>query len=147
MTLPKIFIWLLLLTATSISIWYAQQLNQLNKLIKVAHANEQLTVSRIPTYKLLRPALLPVCSCESSYEGNSTSIPRQFDRDGSVRYGRANPSDVGMCQINSQYHEKDAVRMGMDIRTEEGNVAFANHLYDTQGLAPWSWSKSCWGNK
>lgn len=96
----------------------------------------------------LHPDLIPVCSCESSYEGNSTSEPQQFEPDGkTVRYGRENPSDRGLCQINKEYHRETALSMGYDIETEKGNVEFANFLYKTQGYAPWSWSKHCHGKE
>ena len=96
-------------------------------------------------YEDLRPTLLPVCSCESSYEGNATSIPQQFEQDGiTVRTGRINSDDIGMCQINTYYHLEDSQKMGIDIYTAEGNVEYANHLYDTQGVTPWNWSSHCW---
>lgn len=98
-----------------------------------------------PAYLDLRPALLPVCSCESSYEGNKHSIPQQFEpASTTVRTGRINKSDKGMCQINVKIHAAAIKAMNINVETAEGNVAFANHLYDTQGLKPWNWSKSCW---
>lgn len=146
--LIKPFLSLTIVATVFVSTWYINQLAKLNNVILIAHAQHQLPIPRTPAYQRLRPALLPVCSCESSYEGNSTSIPQQFERDGRVRYGRANAQDRGMCQINEHYHKADSIRLGMDIETEEGNVAFANHLYDTQGLAPWIWSKAtCWGKE
>lgn len=50
-----------------------------------------------------------------------------------------------MCQINNDWNGKEATEMGDDIYTEDGNIRFANYLYETQGLEPWHWSKPCWG--
>lgn len=90
---------------------------------------------------VLNPALVPVCTCES---GRGTGKPQQFNPDGSVRLGEINPHDIGMCQINSDYHEAKAVSLGMDIYTTNGNIRYANWLYAREGLTPWNWSKSCW---
>lgn len=87
-------------------------------------------------------ALKPVCSCEST--GSPYNTPRQFNADGSVVRGKINRHDIGMCQINSDYHEEAAKKMGMDIYTEQGNIEYANYLYKHEGLKPWSWSRSCW---
>jgi len=98
-----------------------------------------------PAYLDLRPELLPVCSCESSYEGNKHSIPQQFEpASTTVRTGRINKFDKGMCQINVKIHADAIKAMNINVETAEGNVAFANYLYDSQGLKPWNWSKSCW---
>lgn len=69
---------------------------------------------------------------------------KQFEADGSVRRGRANPRDVGKYQINETYHLATAKRMGYDIYTELGNTLYALHLYNTQGTMPWNWSRHCW---
>ena len=122
------------------------------KVITVEKAHgEILATSTVNDYEealsRLNPALRPVCGCESSYDGTAEGEPQQFEIDGvTVRYGRINHSDRGMCQINS-IHRDEARSMGMDIETASGNVAFANHLYETQGLKPWNWSKPCWSNK
>lgn len=90
----------------------------------------------------LRPALVPICACESG--GGKTGTPRQFDENGEVLRGKVNHLDVGMCQVNLKYHQKTAERMGLDLLTEEGNITYANFLYDTQGTRPWTWSRPCW---
>lgn len=87
-----------------------------------------------------------MCACESSFEGTATGTPRQFEPDGkTVRYGRVDPDDRGMCQINRRYHGEAAKALGLDLETADGNASFANHLYRTQGLTPWKWSRGCWG--
>lgn len=93
---------------------------------------------------LLNPALADVCSCESN--GKRGLKPRQFEKDGSVVTGKINHLDKGACQINLHYHEKTATKMGLDLLTENGNITYANYLYKTQGLQPWSASSACWGS-
>lgn len=94
----------------------------------------------------LRPELVPICACESSFEGNRYGTPQQFEKDGvTVRYGRVNPEDRGMCQLNRKYHGDAAQKMGFDIETEEGNILYSNWLYSKQGAKPWGWSKGCHG--
>ncbi len=93
-------------------------------------------------YPELLPALRRVCSCEST--GNAHDTPRQFNSDGSVVHGRINDLDRGMCQINLYWHGKEAKALGINLNTVAGNIAFANHLYQRDGLKPWSASQKCW---
>lgn len=93
----------------------------------------------------LLPELVPICACESSFEGTKYGKPQQFEKDGvTVRYGRVDNDDRGMCQINRRYHGETSKKMGMDIETEEGNILYANWLYEQQGNTPWKWSTPCW---
>jgi hypothetical protein len=48
-------------------------------------------------------------------------------------------------QINEHYHSATAAKLGLDLYTIQGNVAYARYLYDKQGTAPWSSSQPCWG--
>lgn len=75
------------------------------------------------------PLLMRICKAES---GN-----RQFNSKGDVLRGHVEPSDVGYCQINEAINNDLARRLGYDIYTEEGNKAFAVHLFTTRGYAPW----------
>jgi hypothetical protein len=109
---------------------------------------QEVQAEEVETRVSLHPALIPVCACESSYEGNRNGTPRHYETDGvTVRRGRANAADVGMCQINLFYHVEAAEKMDIDLLSEEGNIKYANHLYEKQGLKPWVWSKPCWGKK
>lgn len=108
------------------------------------------TIDR-PTTKVgnseLHPELLRICGCESG--GGPNHPPRQFETDGSVRRGRVNPNDIGMCQINTEPrngHVYMAPKLGFDLYTAEGNIAYANWLYEQEGSTPWNSSKPCWGN-
>jgi hypothetical protein len=84
------------------------------------------------------PILIDIARCESTFA--------QFDKDGNVVRGRVNPNDVGVMQINEKYHSQSALSLGYDLHTIEGNVAYAKHLYEEQGAAPWKASSKCWGN-
>ena len=82
------------------------------------------------------PILAHIAGCESHY--------RQLDSKGNVLRGRKNRHDIGVMQINELYHLEDAEKLGLDIYTIEGNVAFAKKLYDRFGAKPWMSSSACW---
>jgi hypothetical protein len=49
--------------------------------------------------------------------------------------------------VYASIHEEDAEKLGLDINTLEGNVRFAQHLYNKFGTKPWeadASSKNCW---
>ncbi len=68
----------------------------------------------------------------------------QFNDDGTVFRGVVNPKDVGVFQINEKYHLESANKLGLDIKTLEGNIEYAAILLKHQGTQPWSASKNCW---
>jgi len=82
------------------------------------------------------PILAEVARCESGF--------RQFDSNGNVIRGKVNKGDIGIMQINKYYHEDDATKLGIDIYTIDGNLAYAEHLYQKYGLDPWVSSSKCW---
>lgn len=82
------------------------------------------------------PDLISVAWCESRF--------RQFDQNGEVVRGEVNPSDVGVTQINTYFHEDAAEKLGMDLYTLEGNAEYAKYLYRKEGLTPWKASSPCW---
>lgn len=82
------------------------------------------------------PVMIQVASCESGF--------KQFNTDGSVLRGRVNGADVGVMQINEMYHAQTAVKLGINLHTLEGNLAYARYLYETQGTKPWVHSSKCW---
>lgn len=71
---------------------------------------------------------------------------RQFNSDGSVHRGVANHQDVGLYQINEHWNLKQAVSLGYNIYTLDGNTAMALFMYQHLGTTPWNWSKPCWNN-
>jgi len=84
------------------------------------------------------PILVDIARCESAF--------RQYDADGNVLRGKANHEDIGVMQINEKYHGDQAKKLGLDIYTAEGNVAFAKYLYAKYGSDPWSSSEACWAD-
>ncbi len=80
--------------------------------------------------------LVDIARCESNFH--------QFDKDGNIIRGIVNRADVGVMQINEKYHADMAKKLGLDLYTIAGNVAYAKHLYGEQGTAPWKSSSKCW---
>jgi hypothetical protein len=64
--------------------------------------------------------------------------------DGSVLRGVVVHQDIGVMQINEDYQGALASALGYNIYTLEGNVAFAQWLYNQEGAQPWSSSSGCW---
>jgi hypothetical protein len=85
------------------------------------------------------PVMVDIASCESHF--------RQYDADGSVFRGTVNHGDVGIMQVNEYYHADIADKLGLDLYTIQGNVAYARYLYEKEGTQPWVSSKPCWGPK
>ena len=107
---------------------------------------EQTTTTKIPTSKELEakareyfkndPILVDIARCESSF--------RHLTEDGNVLRGKVNNGDVGLMQINEYYHAKTADKLGLDLETLEGNMAYAKYLYNREGGQPWKASSTCW---
>lgn len=95
------------------------------------------TEEKVKDYFKEVPILAEVARCESEY--------RQFNSDGSVLRGIQNRQDVGVMQINEKYHLSTSQKLGINIYTLEGNMAYATYLYETQGTRPWEYSSKCWG--
>ena len=83
------------------------------------------------------PVMIQVARCESQF--------RHTLADGSVLKGKIDNRDTGVMQINSFYHSKAATNLGFDINNFHDNMAYARHLYETQGMQPWRASSACWG--
>jgi hypothetical protein len=82
------------------------------------------------------PILAEIARCESTF--------RQLGKNGEPIKGIVNKGDIGVMQINKYYHEEDALELGHDIYTLEGNLEFAKILYKKYGTDPWSSSSKCW---
>lgn len=104
---------------------------------------EEYPVSAQDTERVVRnyftdiPIMAEVARCESTFRHTLT--------DGSVLKGRVDQADTGVMQINKRYHLASADRLGLDLHDIYDNMAYARHLYETQGLQPWSASRPCWG--
>ena len=82
------------------------------------------------------PILAKVAGCESEF--------RQVDSNGNILRGIENHGDVGVMQINETYHLDRATKLGLNIYTLQGNMAYAKVLYNEFGTAPWMASSACW---
>jgi len=100
------------------------------------NSSSKTTKQIVQEYFTDSPVLIDVASCESHFI--------QFDADGTIHRGKVNPQDVGVMQINEKYHLSDSEKLGLDIHTLEGNMAYAKHLYEKQGTRPWEYSSKCW---
>lgn len=75
------------------------------------------------------PDMVAVAKCESGF--------RQFSSEGVVLRGGSAGKYIGIFQIGERLHIAPATKLGLDILTIDGNIAYARHLYDQQGIAPW----------
>ena len=87
-------------------------------------------------YFAAEPIMVEIARCESRF--------KQFDNDGSIHRGVVNRSDLGVMQVNEYYHGTVADKLGLDLYTIQGNVAYAKYLYEKEGTAPWLSSSPCW---
>ena len=83
------------------------------------------------------PVMIQVARCESHF--------RHTLADGSILRGVVDAADTGVMQINKRYHSATATALGLNLDDIYGNMAYARHLYETQGVGPWKASSSCWG--
>jgi hypothetical protein len=81
------------------------------------------------------PLMAHIAGCESRY--------RQY-KSGQVLRGEGNNYDVGVMQINELYHADTALKLGINIYSIDGNVAYARYLYEREGAKPWMSSSACW---
>jgi hypothetical protein len=90
----------------------------------------------VKNYFSKTPILARIAKCESQY--------RQYTTNGDLLRGREVREDVGVMQINETYHKAVSAKLGYNIYSMEGNLAYGKYLYDHQGTAPWSASAPCW---
>ena len=117
----------------------SEEIEQVPKEVRIAIDYTGWTKARIQEEirKELPEIFIYVAKCESE--------TRQYyagTRD--VVVGRVDNDDTGLFQVNTRYHLEASKRLGTDIYTPVGNIAYTKHLYATQGLSPWSASKPCW---
>jgi hypothetical protein len=82
------------------------------------------------------PLLVDIARCESHF--------RQFDEKGNPFRGKVNKGDIGVMQINEYYHGEKSQELGLNIKTVDGNLAYAKYLYKKEGAQPWISSAPCW---
>jgi len=80
-----------------------------------------------------------IAGCESRF--------RQFNKYGDILRGEENSQDIGVLQINEHYHLETANKLGYNLYTLDGNLAYARHLYKKEGIVPWQSSAKCWDDR
>ena len=95
----------------------------------IALADERKSV----TFRELPIALQIISFCESG--------AKQYDKKGRIIKGPL--KEIGIFQIHP-IHFNRAFKEGFDIFSPTGNMAFALHLYNRNGLNDWLASKKCW---
>ena len=103
------------------------------EVVPVTNATENI----VRSYFKDIPVMIEVARCESTF--------RHVLPDGSILQGMVDPADTGVMQINRRYHEATAEAMLLNLDDIYHNMAYARHLYETQGTQPWSASLPCWG--
>lgn len=101
---------------------------------------DEAITSLAKKYKQDEKLARKIISCEGqAYKqiGNNKNI----DKDGKVW-----SVDVGLWQINNYYHEANAIKMGLDIYDDYGNLEYGFILLSTQGVKPWKASQRCWSS-
>jgi len=98
--------------------------------------DQKAVQKKVMSYFKDEPILIAIAGCESSY--------RQVDANGDLVRGTIDKDDIGVMQINEHYHSDQAKALGDNLRTLDGNMAFAKHLYDLEGTKPWVSSEACW---
>jgi hypothetical protein len=82
------------------------------------------------------PVMIEIARCESNF--------RQFTDAGNVLRGGSAGGMVGVFQFFESIHSVPAKTLGFDLKTLDGNLGYAKHLFETQGTTPWNSAKSCW---
>lgn len=116
---------------------YGQIMTEVPASTFAAKAPVENTEAAVREYFKDIPVMIQVARCESHF--------RQTLADGSVLRGVVDSADTGVMQINKRYHSTAAASMGLSLDDLYGNMAYARHLYETQGTRPWNASSACWG--
>lgn len=103
------------------------------KEISPSNVNTELAVR---SYFKDIPVMIQIARCESTF--------RHTLEDGSVLKGKIDPADTGVMQINKRYHQRAAAAMNLNLDDIYNNMAYARHLFETQGTRPWNASAYCW---
>ncbi len=82
------------------------------------------------------PVMIEIARCESKF--------RQFTDSGTVLRGGGSGGMIGVFQFFESIHSTPAKILGFDLATLDGNLAYAKHVYTTEGTVPWNPAKACW---
>ena len=85
------------------------------------------------------PILVEIARCESQF--------KHVGKNGKIIRGEIDSADLGVMQINKYFHGDEAEKLGLDITTLNGNMAYAKQLYEKEGTVPWQSSSECWNRR
>ncbi len=101
------------------------------------HKSPQTFSQYVRKYYNDDPVLANIAWCESRL--------RHLGQNGDILRGVVNSDDIGVMQINTRFHGKRAESLGIDLYSLNGNLEYAQYLYDKEGTKPWASSQACWG--
>ena len=125
--------------ASAMSITSSDQ-NVVDNIALVATPGTSTTVeASVREYFKDTPILAEISKCESTF--------RHIGKNGEIIRGKVNKGDIGVMQINTYYHEEEAEKLGINLKTLQGNMAYAKYLYEKEGTTPWQSSSKCWNKQ
>lgn len=98
--------------------------------------NQVEVEKRVREYFADLPVMIEIARCESKF--------RQFADSGAVLRGGVDNGMLGVFQFHERVHAGAASVQGHSLKTLEGNLGYARHLYNTHGTMPWNSSRYCW---
>lgn len=98
---------------------------------------EEMIKREVGKTKLDAALVVAIARCESG-------LTQMDPKTGEVLHGIVNKKDIGLFQINTYWHQKEAERLKMNIFDIEGNIKYAVHLLESEGTVPWKASENCW---
>ncbi len=84
---------------------------------------------RVREYFADIPVMIEIARCESKF--------RQYTDAGNVLRGGNAGLMVGIFQFFESIHATPALMLGFDLKTVEGNIGYARHVYTQEGTRPW----------
>lgn len=136
---PILFFTIFFSTALSLShTTYAETTKSVVDSDILNYHNQAEVEKKVREYFAEIPDMVEIARCESNF--------RQYTDSGNVLRGGMNNQMVGVFQFNESLHSADAKKLGFDINTLEGNLAYAKYVYDSQGNTPWISVRHCWEN-
>lgn len=77
-----------------------------------------------------------IIKCESSFKENAVNK--------NIKDGVHWSTDFGYFQVNDFFHEKEMIKMGLDIHTPNDNLEYGFYLLQRDGTRHWKASSKCW---
>ncbi len=91
-------------------------------------------------YDVSSTTVRAIIKCESQMYGGAINQNK-------TPSGEVWSTDYGYLQINDYFHEDEMVKLGLDIHNEWDSLEYGFMLLKSQGLKPWSASKTCFSKQ